>query len=157
MARAKTAKSALEGQRLTTQRKLLYDLIRKGHGHPGVDELYRQAKELDPRMSLSTVYRNLRLFKKLGLVEELHLEEEHHHYESRPATEHYHLVCLGCGRVIEFRSPLVDQLKKEVGHGEDFFITGADVSLAGYCAKCQEKRQDGKAGRDALPGSAVRR
>ncbi|MBI4298063.1 MAG: transcriptional repressor [Chloroflexi bacterium] len=141
MAKSKTARTALTGQRLTAQRRLLFDLLRKGKGHPDVDELYRQAKQLDPRISLSTVYRNLRLFKKLGLVEELHLEEEHHHYESRPTTEHYHLVCRGCGQVVEFRSPHVDKLKQEVGQEHRYAILGADVSLVGYCPRCQANRQ----------------
>ena len=141
MARLRAAKVALAGQRLTAQRRLLYDLIRKGEGHPGVDELYRKAKELDPRLSLSTVYRNLRLFKKLGLVEELHLDEEHHHYEGRPATEHYHIVCLGCGRVVEFQSARISELKTVLEQEHGFSIKAAEVSFSGYCSACQEKRR----------------
>jgi len=62
----------LKGQRVTSQRRLLLDLIRQSEGHLDADELYRLAKEREPRISLSTVYRTLRLFKELGLVEERH-------------------------------------------------------------------------------------
>jgi len=71
------------GMRVTNQRALLLELIRQGKGHLDADELYRRAREKQPRLSLSTVYRTLQLLKKLGLVEELHFDENHHHYEVR--------------------------------------------------------------------------
>lgn len=128
---------ALAGRRLTSQRALLLGLIRQTRGHLDADELHRLAKEKEPRLSLSTVYRNLRLFKGLGLVEELHFDEEHHHYEVKQTAEHYHLLCLGCGRIVEFESPLTGQLKEEVGLANDFTITSAAIHLAGYCAACR--------------------
>lgn len=140
MAIAKRVRRALGGQRLTAQRKLLYDLIRQGKGHLDADELYRRAKAKEPRISLSTVYRNLHLFKQLGLVEELHLDEEHHHYEGRSERGHYHLVCLGCGRVVEFQSPRIDQLKEELGQETGFRIAGVDINLSGYCSRCRQAR-----------------
>ena len=73
-------------QRVTGQRALLLDLIRQNYGHLDADELYRKAKQKNRRISLSTVYRNLGLFKKLGLVDEHHFAEEHHHYEAKPAS-----------------------------------------------------------------------
>ena len=102
------------GQRMTAQRKILIDIIRDAGDHLGADELFRRAKEKDPRISLSTVYRNLNLLKEMGLVAERHLAEEHHHYEINLAPEHHHLVCLGCGEVYEFESSLTEQLKKNV-------------------------------------------
>jgi len=91
----------MPGLRVTNQRALLLGLIREGKGHLDADELYRRAREKQPRLSLSTVYRTLQLLKKLSLVEELHFDETHHHYEVKPSDEHHHLVCLGCGKVIE--------------------------------------------------------
>lgn len=124
------------GQRVTRQRKLLLDLIRVQKGHLDADELYRIAREKNPRLSLSTVYRTLRLFKRLGLVEELHFEEEHHHYEGRPSREHYHLVCLQCGKVTEFENPLVSRLKSALSKEHHFKVTGGEIHLSGYCAQC---------------------
>jgi Fe2+ or Zn2+ uptake regulation protein len=126
------------GQRTTSQRKLLLDLIYQTEGHLDADELYRRAKERDPRISLSTIYRNLRLFKKLNLVDERRFGEEHYHYEAKGTEEHYHLVCLGCGRVIEFHSPLIQQVKDEVKEENDFEVTSAEVSLEGYCHSCRK-------------------
>ncbi|MFQ5924990.1 MAG: Fur family transcriptional regulator [Dehalococcoidia bacterium] len=129
----------LKGQRVTNQRRLLLALLRRSEGHLDADELYRRAKEREPRLSLSTVYRTLRLFKELGLIEERHFAEEHHHYEAKAATEHYHLVCLSCGEVVEFQSPLTDGMKQQVGREKGFAITEAEVHLMGYCARCQQE------------------
>src|SRR4030042_24221 len=108
------------GLRITSQRALILEIIRQGQGHLDADEVYRQAREKRPRLSLSTVYRTLQTLKKLGLVEEVHFDEAHHHYEIKPPTEHHHLVCLGCGRVIEFQYPLARLVKRKVTEAKDF-------------------------------------
>jgi Fur family ferric uptake transcriptional regulator len=128
------------GLRATNQRALILDIIRKGKGHLDADEIYRRAREKEPRLSLSTVYRNLQTLKKLGLVEEVHFDEEHHHYEVKPSTEHHHLVCLGCGRVIEFEYPLSSLVKRNVTEAKDFEITGSEVRMTGYCDRCRQER-----------------
>ena len=128
------------GQRVTPQRALLLELINEAGGHIDADELYRRARAKKPRLSLSTVYRALRLFKDMGLVEERHFDEEHHHYELKPTSEHYHFFCLGCGRVIEFESSLSQQLKDDVAREKDLEILGAEFHLSGYCAACRERR-----------------
>jgi Fur family ferric uptake transcriptional regulator len=127
------------GRRTTSQRLLLLELIKEQSGHVDAGELYLAARKRHPQISLSTVYRALQLFKQLGLVDEHHLGEEHHHYEAKPDVEHYHLVCLGCGRVEEFRSPLTERLKKEVRQEKQFQVTSGEIHLQGYCPKCQKK------------------
>ncbi len=127
------------GRRATSQRTLLLELIRGAQQHLDAPELYRLARERDPRISLSTVYRTLTMLKEMGLVNELHFAEEHHHYEVKPPAEHFHLVCLGCGRVVEFESPLTAQLKAELTARHDFEITSTAIDLAGYCSDCREQ------------------
>ncbi len=129
------------GLRATSQRTQLLELIRQGKGHLDADELYRRVREKQPRLSLSTVYRSLQIFKKLGLVEELHFDENHHHYEVKPASEHHHLVCLGCGRVVEFDSPLSRYIKRNVAEAKDFEIIDTELRMSGYCPKCHQKRK----------------
>ena len=127
------------GLRATSQRALILEIIRRGH--LDADEIYRQARWKQPNISLSTVYRTLRMFKKLGLVEELHFDEDHHHYEVKPSAEHHHLVCLGCGRVVEFQYPLARLVKRNVTEAKDFEITGSEVRITGYCSKCRQNRK----------------
>jgi len=128
------------GMRVTHQRALIMEIIRKGRGHLDADEIYRRAREKETRLSLSTVYRTLQMLKRLGLVEELHFVEEHHHYEVKPSAEHHHLVCLGCGRVIEFYYPLSRYLRKKVPEAKDFDITETEIRMTGYCAKCRRSQ-----------------
>ncbi|MGB2813622.1 MAG: transcriptional repressor [Dehalococcoidales bacterium] len=129
------------GKRSTRQRALIMDIIRRGQGHLDADEIFRRAREKEPRLSLSTVYRTLQMMKELDLIDELHFGENHHHYEVKPAREHYHLVCLGCGRVIEFGYPLSSYLKKEVPEAKGFEIEETEIRVAGYCVRCQRARQ----------------
>jgi len=126
------------GLRITNQRTLILDIIRQGRGHLDADEVYRRARKKQPRLSLSTVYRTLQTLKKLGLVEEVHFDDAHHHYEIKPSTEHYHLVCLGCGRVVEFQYPLAHMVKRNVTEAKDFEITGSEVRMTGYCSRCRQ-------------------
>jgi len=129
------------GMRVTSQRALILEIIRHGQGHLDADEVYRRARQKQPRLSLSTVYRTLQAFKRLGLIEEVHFDEAHHHYEVKPPAEHHHLVCLGCGRVIEFRYPLARYVKRNVVEAKGFDITSTEVRMTGYCPKCRQERK----------------
>ena len=129
------------GMRATNQRALIMEIIRRGKGHLDADEIHRRAREKKPRLSLSTVYRTLQIFKKAGLVEELHFNEDHHHYEVKPATEHHHLLCLGCGRVIEFNRPLSRYIKRNVPEAKGFDVVDTEVRMTGYCPKCRQSRK----------------
>ncbi len=131
-------------QRNTGQRRLLLDLLNQSEGHLDADELYRLAKEREPRISLSTVYRNLSLFKELGLIEERHFADEHHHYEVKGKREHYHLVCLNCGKVVEFQSPMAERMKEDISKKTGFEILDGDIRLEGYCERCSRRRVDEK-------------
>ena len=125
------------GARLTSQRTLVFDIISSGGGHLGADEIYARAHSKNPRISLSTVYRAIAKFKELGLVVESHLGQEHHHYEAGHNGSHFHLVCIGCGAVIEFAYPLVDRVRDEVSRANGFKIVSAEMNLSGYCPQCR--------------------
>jgi Fe2+ or Zn2+ uptake regulation protein len=129
------------GLRSTAQRSLILQIIHQGHGHLDADEVYRRAKRKQPRLSLSTVYRTLQKLKNLGLTEELHFDETHHHYEIKLSAEHHHLVCLGCGKVIEFKYPFARLVKENANEAKDFEITDSEVRMTGYCADCQESKK----------------
>ncbi len=125
------------GLRATSQRALILEIIRRGH--LDADEIYRQARAKQPRLSLSTVYRTLQMFRKLGLVAELHFDEAHHHYEVKPSSEHQHLVCLNCGKIMEFEYPLSPKMKRNIARENSFEITGVEIRMTGYCSKCRQK------------------
>ncbi len=124
--------------RITNQRALILDIIRQGRGHLDADEIYRRVQKRQPRINLSTVYRTLRLFKELGLVEEVHFDDEHHYYEIKPTSEHHHLVCLGCGKVVEFRYSLTRYVKRNVPEAKNFEIVYTEIRMTGYCSECRQ-------------------
>jgi len=127
-----------KSQRSTGQRELVHDILKRSEGHLDADEIYQQARQRSPSISLSTVYRNLHLFRKLGLVEQ-HQFGSRYFYETATRVRHHHLVCLGCGRVFEFECPSTEHLKTQIGQEEGFKVTEADVRLAGYCPDCQQR------------------
>lgn len=131
----------IAGRPVTTQRTLLLDIIRKSNKHLDADELYRLAKEKEPRISLATVYRNLKLFKELGLIAERSLGDTHSHYEIKSKADHYHLVCLNCGKIVEFDSPLIKKAADGVQKEKGFDITSVQLKMEGYCPECKQKKK----------------
>jgi len=126
-------------QPATPQRRLLLTLIQEAGRHLDAKELYRRASERDANISLATVYRNLRFFKEQGLIDDMRLGQTRCYYEMKHLGEHQHLVCRGCGQVIEFESPLVRKLIAEVQHRNNFSVTKVELYLEGYCYNCKEK------------------
>jgi len=126
------------GKRITPQRQLVLRVLAAFDGHLDVQEIYERGRRKDSRLSLSTVYRTLSALKETGAVRELHLEGEQHHYELDKKKEHSHLVCLGCGRVIEVDSAAFERAAAAVCEDHGFRVTTAQVELTGYCARCVE-------------------
>jgi Fe2+ or Zn2+ uptake regulation protein len=135
------ARAALrsEGHRMTRQRDTVFDVIAGAGAHLDADEIYRLARERDPRISLSTVYRTLAVLKRERLVDELHLSEEHHHYEARPAEPHYHLLCTNCGSVEEVSGQEVAQFQESLAKRHGFAVTSLQLDIGGVCRKCREQ------------------
>jgi len=129
------------GHSMTAQRQLLLELLRDADEHIDAKELYRRASARDESIGSATVYRNLNLFKQLGLVEERRLGKVSCCYEIKQSPEHQHLVCQGCGKIIEFQNPLVGKLIKAVRREHGFKVTKAELYLEGYCPECEEKEK----------------
>jgi len=129
-------KYEVKGRPVTAQRKLLLSLIKKASGHISAKELYRRASKKNESISLATVYRTLRLFKELGLIEERRLGQVYCHYEVKGSAEHQHLVCRSCGKVIDFESPLLAKLIEELKHEHGFNLTKIELYMEGYCPQC---------------------
>jgi Fur family ferric uptake transcriptional regulator len=129
---------------LTPQRRILLETIREAGGLMDARELHQRAMKKDARISPATVYRNLRLFTELGWVEEARLDETRCYWEAKRSDDHYHLLCKGCGRVVETDSPLIDELVCEVRQKLNFEVTRAVLYLEGRCLECRRRnRTDG--------------
>jgi len=141
MRRNRKQHNPIKGHPLTVQRRLLLELLHNADGHIDAKELYLRASARDESISPATVYRSLNLFKQLGLVDEIRLGKVRCYYEVRRSPEHQHLVCHGCGKVIEFDSSLIGKLVEAVRREHNFKVTKARLYLEGYCPECEEKEK----------------
>jgi Fur family ferric uptake transcriptional regulator len=125
-----------EGYRMTQQRGALLALIAQNRGHLDAVGLHQLARAADPRISISTVYRTLSLLKRHALVTEVHLNEEHHHYEARIGEAHYHLICRVCGGVEEFGAEVLESMRQVFRRDFGFVVHDVDLDVSGTCKSC---------------------
>ena len=133
------APNQIIGHAVTAQRRLLLDIISSAGGYIDAKEIYRRASRRDESISLATVYRNLRLFKELGLVDEIRLGESGCCYEIKKSLAHQHMVCKCCGKIMEFDSTMMEKLLEEVQRKHCFSVTKAELYLEGYCRDCEPR------------------
>jgi len=132
-------------ERLTPQRKLIARVLQENGGHLSAEEIYELARRQNARISLATVYRTLKCMKEAGLVREVRLAGDTYRYEMAQEEAHQHMVCLGCGKVIEFVCEHCSTVHGDLADQHGFQITGVRVKLFGYCAECRRRRQSKEA------------
>ena len=135
------------GLRLTSQRRILADLLEQASEHLDADAVLARAQEKDPSIHRATVYRTLHRLKKLGLIDELdlmHVSGERHFYEIRPRAFHIHLVCTVCKGVEEPSGPFWEDLKQKVERETGFHPEIVRLEMGGRCRRCL-KRGEGRA------------
>ena len=103
-----------EGVRMTGQRKVLLRVLASADDHPDANELYHRAYALDGSVSLSTVYRTLRLLADRGAIQRHEFEEGRARFENADREHHDHLIDIDTGQVIEFRSEKIEELQARV-------------------------------------------
>ncbi|MCU0484818.1 MAG: transcriptional repressor [Anaerolineales bacterium] len=130
-----------QGLRLTSQRRLVMEILQQSDEHLDAEMVYERARLKDPRISLATIYRTLALFKLLGLVEEHQFGENHGHFETATKTPHYHFACTECGQVIEFSDPDVEALALRLCQQAGHALTQVKLELVGTCSTCQAKKE----------------
>ncbi len=127
------------GLKLTRTRALIFKKIFSHPAvHPNAYELHDRLTRSGHRISLATIYRTLNLLVKSGLVSSIDLGENHSHFEpGRPRTAHGHLICLACGRVLEFSHPEIQQAIDAIGQGRGFRLDKFSLQVFGFCDKCR--------------------
>jgi len=103
-----------KGMRMTEQRRVIARVLATAADHPDVEELYRRCAKVDDRISISTVYRTVKLFEDAGIIERHDFREGRARYEQIPDTHHDHLINLRTGDVVEFRSEQIERLQAEI-------------------------------------------
>lgn len=122
---------AQKGMRMTGQRRTIANVLSKADDHPDVEEVYRRASVIDGRISLSTVYRTVRLFKEAGILERHAFGDGRARYERAEAEHHDHLIDIETGDVIEFRDEEIERLQEIVARKLGYQLTGHRMELYG--------------------------
>lgn len=105
---------AARGMRMTEQRRTIAQVIERSADHPDVEELYQRASAIDPKISLSTVYRTVNLFEEAGLVTKHDFKDGRARFELIPDAHHDHLIDIRSGRVIEFRNEEIEAIQEVI-------------------------------------------
>ena len=105
---------AAKGMRMTEQRRVIARVLAESEDHPDVEELYRRCAKIDDHISISTVYRTVRLFEDAGIIERHDFREGRARYETSTESHHDHLINLRNGEVLEFKSEEIERLQAEV-------------------------------------------
>lgn len=119
------------GLKMTGPRKVIARVLSEANDHPDVDELHRLAHKLDPKISLATVYRTVRLFEQLGILERRNLGSRRARYEMSGDRDHFHLVDQDSGHVIEFDEPETETLMRKVAARHGFELVSLKIELFG--------------------------
>lgn len=129
-----------KGLRMTEQRRTIAAVLEDSDDHPDVEELYARASAADPRISLATVYRTVKLFEEAGILEKLEFGDGRARYEDAEREHHDHLIDIQSGEVIEFVDEEIEALQEKIAAKLGYELRGHKLELYGVPSK-----RDGKA------------
>jgi Fur family transcriptional regulator, peroxide stress response regulator len=122
--------------RQSRQRDVVLEIVRSTMDHPTADWVYRQARRRMPRISLGTVYRNLKQLAALGLIREIQAGGPAARFDGN-IGRHYHIRCVGCGRLSDLPLSVSKRLEDEARRATSYRILGHEVEVHGLCPLCQ--------------------
>jgi Fur family ferric uptake transcriptional regulator len=129
-----------EGLKATKQREEVLNTLLNSSGHKSLAQIYTQVAKANPKIGYTTVYRTLKLLTRLGLATQRKFADGETRYE--PASEgrhHDHLICLDCGKIIEFEDPTLEALQQRIAQRHRFKISHHRMELYGRCVECDQK------------------
>lgn len=124
-----------QGLKMTGQRRVIARVLSEAEDHPDVEEVYHRASGIDPKISIATVYRTVRLFEETGILERHDFGDGRARYERQPTQHHDHLIDSSSGRVIEFQSTEIEALQRDIAKRLGFKLTGHRLELFGVPLK----------------------
>ena len=124
-----------KGLRMTGQRRVIAEVLEESRDHPDVEELYARAQAVDPRISIATVYRTVKLFEEAGILEKVEFGDGRARYEDAERDHHDHLIDMNSGKVIEFVSPEIEALQEKIAEKLGYRLKGHKLELYGVPIK----------------------
>ena len=118
-----------KGLKMTDQRRIIAQVLSESIDHPDVDLVYRRATELDPRISIATVYRTLRLFEEANILEKHDFGDGRARYEEASGDHHDHLINIKTGEVVEFYNREIEAMKQQIAKDLGFELVDHRLEL----------------------------
>ena len=133
--------SYLDDNRLkhTKQRQAILEVFLDTRGHITSEDLFRKVRELYPHIGHTTVYRTMKILCDAGLASERRFDDGATRYEIKQ-KHHDHLVCVQCGKIIEFESSMIEGAQQDIAKRYGFHLLRHRHELYGYCSECQQER-----------------
>lgn len=128
-----------KGYRLTPQRMLVIEALHSADKHISAEEIFEQLYARYPYSNISTVYRTLELLKELNLVMETDFGEGRVRYHVAEKGHHHHLLCQGCGKVMDLKESVLYPLKDALLRDHDFEADLRHIAISGKCSECRKK------------------
>lgn len=122
---------AERGLRITEQRRVIARVLSDAIDHPDVERLHQRAAEIDPRISIATVYRTVRLFEEAGILDRHDFGDGRARYEAAPEAHHDHMIDVETGKVIEFVDPELEVLQRQIANRLGFRLVDHRMELYG--------------------------
>ncbi len=127
-----------KGLKITPQRLAIIDaLVKNCDKHPGATLIYNEARKIQKRVSLSTVYATLKEFSESGLIKQLEFDRMENRYDGN-TSEHINLICKRCGTIIDYHLPPTIE-PKGIARKTGFVVTDARMEYSGYCRDCLKR------------------
>ena len=120
-----------KGVKLTGQRKIIAHIMSQAEDHPDVDELYKRVTKIDPKISIATVYRTVKLFEEAGIIERHDFKEGKSRYEPLTGEHHDHLIDINSGEIVEFVDKNIEDLQKKVAQKLGYKLVDHKLELYG--------------------------
>src|SRR6056297_3234331 len=130
-----TDRCEAKGLRMTDQRRIIASVLEDSDDHPDVEELYARASGRDPRISIATVYRTVKLFEEAGILDKLEFGDGRARYEDAEREHHDHLIDMNSGTVIEFVDPEIEALQEKIAEKLGYKLIGHRLELYGVPLK----------------------
>jgi Fur family ferric uptake transcriptional regulator len=128
-----------QGLKSTHQRELILEEFLRAGSHLSTEDLYLRLRRKNPRIGYATVHRTLKLFAECGIAEQRNFGDGQARYEASAHDEHHdHLICVVCGKIVEFEDPRIEELQIEVAGGLGFSIERHRLELYGCCSDCHK-------------------
>lgn len=124
-----------KGLKMTEQRRVISRVLSEATDHPDVEQVYRRAVEIDPKISIATVYRTMRLFEEANVIERLDFGDGRARFEENRDEHHHHLIDLQSGEVIEFQNDELEAIKEKIARELGYELIGHRLELYGIPAK----------------------